>query len=388
MSYWTAVSHDTPDKPEVMEIAETLGVSRDEAFGLVVRFWCWCDQHAAAVSADAEADGLAPRVTKSRLVSHFCHDGFADALESVGWASFVGSGMIIPRFAKHMGKLTRRRRVDAARKRVSRSSAAKDHDAVTHDRDPVVTAVTPRRDPGVTDVTPGSDESVTTKQNKTGERMPAAASSAARHNTPAPDGGAAAVVSSAVAGEACGPWLSHFRDDVGVRDADALAAAGGAPPDDPRMAWIASECAGKPSPAGFAATAILAGWSPPHGWEDRRSAEKARARAESRSKSEAAARASAAQRDRESAWAAFVALDDDGRREVLERCGGIPATEADRLCAGVLDGPPGGPVLGVLVSAMRYLASDREAAERAARRKRGRVVAGAPGAPVDGSVKP
>ena len=42
---WIKVEHATMDKPEVLRIADLLGVSRREAIGILFDFWVWLDRN-------------------------------------------------------------------------------------------------------------------------------------------------------------------------------------------------------------------------------------------------------------------------------------------------------------------------------------------------------
>jgi hypothetical protein len=41
---WIKLQHATHDKPEIMKIAKSLGISTEAAFGHVTRVWVWLDQ--------------------------------------------------------------------------------------------------------------------------------------------------------------------------------------------------------------------------------------------------------------------------------------------------------------------------------------------------------
>ena len=56
---WIKIEKATCAKPEVLRIAASLSIPVDQALGLCVRFWCWCD--------DQLMDGHAPGVTNVTL---------------------------------------------------------------------------------------------------------------------------------------------------------------------------------------------------------------------------------------------------------------------------------------------------------------------------------
>ena len=42
---WIKFAHDTPDKPEIWEIAAILKIDPDAVIGKLIRTWIWFDQH-------------------------------------------------------------------------------------------------------------------------------------------------------------------------------------------------------------------------------------------------------------------------------------------------------------------------------------------------------
>lgn len=65
-----------PADPRLASIAEQVGLSRDEALGVLVRLWAWAEDHAPR--------GVAP-ITPAQLDTLVGHAGFAEALVKVGW---------------------------------------------------------------------------------------------------------------------------------------------------------------------------------------------------------------------------------------------------------------------------------------------------------------
>ena len=85
---WIKVEHATPRKPEVLRLARILGVTPDDAFGKVVRFWMWLDENSvdgrvdAVVDADVDAavsTGGLPETTEESVeeeeVGECCRNG-------------------------------------------------------------------------------------------------------------------------------------------------------------------------------------------------------------------------------------------------------------------------------------------------------------------------
>ncbi len=109
---WIKVEKATPQKPEVMAIADELGIHVDHAFGLCFRFWSWCD--------DQMTDGHARRVTNVTLDAVFGHAGFATALVNVGWLRVREGSLEVPNFDRHLSESAKNRALSGSRKRKQR----------------------------------------------------------------------------------------------------------------------------------------------------------------------------------------------------------------------------------------------------------------------------
>ena len=100
---WIKVEDSTPNKPEILKIARTLGVTKDDAFGKAMRFWLWID----AVCVDGRVDGVVSTDVDGVVGAY----GFANALVSVGWLEFDDETEIvtIPNFEVHNGETAKKR---------------------------------------------------------------------------------------------------------------------------------------------------------------------------------------------------------------------------------------------------------------------------------------
>lgn len=107
---WIKVEKSTARKPEVLAIAEALEIHPDHAFGLCVRFWCWCDDHLSNCNAHS--------VTKKSLDAGLSVSGFADALIKVGWLEVRSGSLSIPHFDRHLSQSSKTRGL--TQKRVSK----------------------------------------------------------------------------------------------------------------------------------------------------------------------------------------------------------------------------------------------------------------------------
>lgn len=98
---WIKVEHTTPDKPEVVKLADMIGIDQDAVVGKLLRLWIWADQQSVS--------GNAITVTNSfldRLV--FC-PGFAAGLVKVGWLNGRNGLLSIPNFDRHNGQSAKNR---------------------------------------------------------------------------------------------------------------------------------------------------------------------------------------------------------------------------------------------------------------------------------------
>jgi hypothetical protein len=113
---WIKVQTCTPDKPEVHQIAETLGIDPDAVVGKLIRVWAWADMQTI--------DGNAVSVTKSLLDRITCVTGFANAMIAAGWMTTTDTGVQFERFDRHNGKTAKTRGLCVKRVANMRSSNA------------------------------------------------------------------------------------------------------------------------------------------------------------------------------------------------------------------------------------------------------------------------
>src|SRR5690606_4498944 len=109
---WFKVEKVTMRKPEVLQVADILGVHPDHALGLVIRWFAWCDDQLASCHA--------PRVTLTTIDAVFGHAGFASALVDVGWLRVREGSLEVPNFDRHMSKSAKNRALSGIRKRKQR----------------------------------------------------------------------------------------------------------------------------------------------------------------------------------------------------------------------------------------------------------------------------
>lgn len=98
---WIKMQHVTPDKPEIVKMAELLKIDQDAVFGKCARIWIWADQQTIA------GDDLA--VTTSFLDRLTNCPGFSSALAEVGWLKCRNGRISIPNFSRHNGQTAKNR---------------------------------------------------------------------------------------------------------------------------------------------------------------------------------------------------------------------------------------------------------------------------------------
>jgi hypothetical protein len=113
---WIKVETVTPSKPEVVGIAEILGIDDHCAFGKLIYLWIWADQQSI--------DGNAVRVTKSFIDRYTCVTGFAHAMEKVGWLTGQDGALTFPNFNRHNGKSAKTRSETTRRVKRFRNAAS------------------------------------------------------------------------------------------------------------------------------------------------------------------------------------------------------------------------------------------------------------------------
>lgn len=109
---WIKVEKATARKPEVLRLADLLGVHPDHAFGLCVRFWFWCD--------DQMSDGHAASVTTVTLNAAFGHAGFVESLVEVGWLRVRDGSLEVPNFDRHLSESAKKRSLSGKRQQKRR----------------------------------------------------------------------------------------------------------------------------------------------------------------------------------------------------------------------------------------------------------------------------
>jgi len=98
---WIKIEQTTPDKPEIIRMAELLKLDSDSVVGKLVRIWVWADLNSV--------DGNAITVTEAFLDKLTHKRGFAAAMRVVGWLAGDEGALNFPGFERHNGKSAKAR---------------------------------------------------------------------------------------------------------------------------------------------------------------------------------------------------------------------------------------------------------------------------------------
>lgn len=115
---WIKIDHTTLDKPEVMQIAEKLSITPEQAFGHLCRVWIWADQQSL--------NGHAISVTEKALDRVSGHAGFVTAMREAGWLKGKDGALSFPNFDNHNGETAKKRALAYKRQVTHRSRTERD----------------------------------------------------------------------------------------------------------------------------------------------------------------------------------------------------------------------------------------------------------------------
>jgi hypothetical protein len=110
---WLKIEHATPDKPEIVRMADILGVDQNAVVGACLRLWIWADQQTST--------GCALSVTRKWLNRLMQLDDAADAMIDVGWLTGVDGNLTLMNYDRHNGKPAKTRAQAAQRMKKARS---------------------------------------------------------------------------------------------------------------------------------------------------------------------------------------------------------------------------------------------------------------------------
>jgi len=131
---WIKIEHALPDKPEVIRMADILGIDPDAVVGKLLRFWNWCDVQCVNGNALSVTKTFLDRIT-------FC-TGFASAMIQAGWLIEEGETLSVANFERHNGKTSKLRAL--ANRRIAKHRMCND-ESVTNVTVPALQKALPEK---------------------------------------------------------------------------------------------------------------------------------------------------------------------------------------------------------------------------------------------------
>jgi hypothetical protein len=98
---WIKIDHVTPDKPEIVNIAESLGIDQDAVFGKCIRLWIWADQQIGSCNALSVTLSFVDRLTNC--------PNFGKLLQQFGWITIKNGQYQLSNFNRHNGQTAKAR---------------------------------------------------------------------------------------------------------------------------------------------------------------------------------------------------------------------------------------------------------------------------------------
>ena len=115
---WIKVELNTPDQPEVVRMADILGIDQDTVFGKLFRIWAWADQNSI--------DGQGMMVNEAFIDRLVSWPGFGTAMKMAGWLTGKDGNLTFPNFTRHNGTSAKARAETNRRVSNHRKIQAKD----------------------------------------------------------------------------------------------------------------------------------------------------------------------------------------------------------------------------------------------------------------------
>ena len=169
---WIKILAATPDKPEVFEIAELLGIDPDAVLGKLVRVWIWADQNVTVRYANVTLTAQQSYADVTLAAQQVCNasvarsvidrvagvPGFANAMIASGWMAIDGDKAYFTNFDRHNGNTAKTRALSGQRMAKKRLSDEVRYADVTlaaqHSRNKCVTREEKRREENTNTHTP------------------------------------------------------------------------------------------------------------------------------------------------------------------------------------------------------------------------------------------
>ena len=114
---WIKIKTSLIDDPAVIGISSALGLDGDLVVGKLIRIWSWANHQ----TEDGKAVGVGPEWIDNYLRC----EGFAQAMEKVGWLKIKNDKITIPKFERHNGSSAKTRANAAKRQAKKRSQPSR-----------------------------------------------------------------------------------------------------------------------------------------------------------------------------------------------------------------------------------------------------------------------
>ena len=98
---WIKIEMETPDKPEVVNMAAQLRLDQDAVTGKLFRIWTWADRNSVSGDGMPITAAFLDRLTNKK--------GFANAMRAVGWLMGDDGNLTFPGFSRHNGTTAKAR---------------------------------------------------------------------------------------------------------------------------------------------------------------------------------------------------------------------------------------------------------------------------------------
>jgi hypothetical protein len=112
---WIKMTHELPEKPEVLALAGKTGLTRFDVVGRLFTVWRWFDNN----TTDGNAPGVTSVTLDECLFGYSGNAGFVAAVCDVGWLQETADGLSVVKFDEHISESAKVRAQTA--KRVAKS---------------------------------------------------------------------------------------------------------------------------------------------------------------------------------------------------------------------------------------------------------------------------
>ena len=128
---WIKMTHNLPEKPEVLAISGKTGLNRFDVVGRLFIVWRWFDNN----TTDGNARGVTSVTLEECLFGYSSNVAFVSAVISAGWLVETDEGIHVVKFDEHISESAKVRAQTAKRvaksKKKGKGNAAGNADSVT-----------------------------------------------------------------------------------------------------------------------------------------------------------------------------------------------------------------------------------------------------------------